>query len=76
MKYNKERVSYSLGKMFPACCTSSYSSTIEQPRLVSSLKKISNFLNSSNALISTHQPQKHDWEKDQTKLMKREVAKL
>lgn len=41
--------------MFPACCTSSYRSITEQPRLVSSLKNISTFLSSSNARISNSQ---------------------
>ena len=43
---------YILGKMLPACWTSSYRSTIETPCLLSSLKNISSFLNSSNARIS------------------------
>lgn len=44
---------HSLGKTFPACCTSSYRSTTEQlPRRVSSLKNISSFFISSNALMS------------------------
>lgn len=46
-------VTYNLGKMLPACCTSSYRSIMEQPRRVSSLKNISSFLNSSNALMSS-----------------------
>lgn len=45
-------ITYNLGKMLPACWTSSYRSIMEQPRRVSSLKNISNFLNSSNARIS------------------------
>lgn len=44
--------SYSLGKMFPECWTSSYKSALVRPRFVSSLKKVSSCRNSSKVLIS------------------------
>lgn len=53
------KITHSLGNILPACCTSSYKSIIEQPRFVSSIKKISSFLNSSNARISKNIPNKN-----------------
>ena len=68
---------YSRGKTLPACWTSSYKSATETPCLLSSLKNNSNFLNSSNTLISSKskriQPNSKFLSKNRLKLSKKDA---